>query len=118
MPHEPMVPHGEAMATLLDYCTYCNKRLHWTAWRHGKSHNLGSTHIECPESWKPWDRLDHLAIIRGEWFIRFMPLPMYAYVVKHRTKGFQIIQPFPPFVTAPTHPKVWDAVAARIVQDT
>lgn len=60
--------------------------------------------------------MDRLAITRGEWFIRFMPLPMYAYVAKHRTKGFQIIPAFSPYLTAPTHPEVYDLVAARIVQ--
>lgn len=78
-------------------------------------HMLGSTRIECPISWKPWERYDFKAVKRGEWWIRFQPLPLYAYVAKHPTHGFQIIQPFQPYITAATHPKAWDAAAARIV---
>lgn len=79
-------------------------------------HRLGSTKIQCPISWKPWDKYDFRAVRRGEWWIKFHPQPMYAYVAAHPLYGFQIIEAFRPFMTAPKSPKVWDLVAARIVQ--
>lgn len=79
-------------------------------------HNLGKTRTECHISWRPWERYDYRAIRRGEWWIRFHPHPMYAYVAKRRNGDFLIIDPIPPYVTAPTHPHVYDLVAAQIPQ--
>jgi hypothetical protein len=46
--------------------------------------------------------------------MRFMPLPVYAYVVVSMGEPFQIIEPFTPFVTYPTHRLAWDALYDRI----
>jgi len=72
------------------------------------------TRIQCPGSWYPWERLDPKAIRRGSTYIRWMPLPVYAYVVAEQFKGYQIIEPFRPFITNPKHHKAADHVLEHI----
>lgn len=91
-------------------CSYCGRLVR----DEHTYHKLGSTSAECPASWRPWERRDYRAVRRGEWWIKFQGLPRYVYLVKRMNGDFLHIPPFAPYLTAPTHPYVYDLVAARI----
>ncbi len=93
-------------------CSYCAAPL-----ISPRPHKIGATGIPCPEGWKPWYEHDPNAIRRGDWYMRFHANPeigIYEYHAAHQFRGYLIIPAFSPYLTAPTHPYVWDEVYNRL----